>query len=137
MGEVCGCNMFMVCFDNRVSSQCHRTKFVMFNLQSTMDELPDASTPATQVLGVFFLPHDIGRAQRWTTDSFLQVIFNVCRYSWHTHGVYPFLTESDKQSLAIVSWNCWSETAERRSDDLFNLSPLAHEGQSQVVTLRA
>lgn len=68
------------------------------------DELPDVHTPATPVLGVNFLPFDLTRDQRLAVDLFLQVTFNTCRYTpAHRvmHGVYPFLAESDQQSLAI------------------------------------
>jgi hypothetical protein len=102
----------------------------MSNLQShdsscvgQPDELPDVHTPATLVLGVNFLPFDLTRAQRLAADLFLQVTFNTCRYTWHTHGVYPFLTESDKQSLAAWHGNnlrfaMWKESDMSESDSL-------------------
>ena len=107
------------------------------NLMSEMTEFPpdgvaDCGTRGQSTLQVCQLPFDPDRARTFVTVPLLISVFHICRYQWSERGVFVYLTFQEQTQVALVNWSAWNETSERRSDDLFNLSPAARNHAGMV-----
>ena len=100
----------------------------MSNLQPTMDDLPNVLFFCRLTLEELSAGQPISAGKSFSMSAGIAGTSTGCILS---------LLRLTCRALAIVDWNVWSGTAERRSNDLFNESSLAPEGQSQAVTLRA
>jgi hypothetical protein len=72
----------------------------------------------------------IGHIDRWAV---LFTVFIIYRYSWNEFGFFSFLTSDEQRQVAMVTWASWDEYADRESDNLFNLSPLAGNSPNHVT----
>ena len=115
----------------------HRPIQFHVNLMSEMTEFPpdgvaDCGTRGQGTLQVCQLPFDPDRARTFVTVPLLISVFHICRYQWSERGVFVYLTFQEQTQVALVNWSAWNETSERRSDDLFNLSPAARNHAGMV-----
>ena len=96
------------------------------------DGVADCGTRVQGTLQVCQLPFDSDRARTFVTVPLLISVFHICRYQWSERGVFVYLTFQEQTQVALVNWSAWNETSERRSDDLFNMSPAARNHAGMV-----
>ena len=93
------------------------------------DEIPDQQTEAQSVLQIRILPFHAERFGSLKTTPLFFLTYQLHRWQWNELGVCPFLTDNDRHRVACTCCGAYTEHIERRTDDSFNLSPLAVNGE--------
>ena len=93
------------------------------------DEVPLIEVRTQTALQQTLLPFEPERFALLHLHRSLQIIYIIHRYDWNVAGVYSFLRARDQDMLSLCCYATRREHVERRTDEIFFLSPTSACGQ--------
>ena len=97
------------------------------------DEIPLLDSRATSVMARPSFQFDLPRYRDLRTNLSLLILFHIHRWHWNERGVYSFLSNKDRETVATTCHAARREHLERLTDDETTLSPTHVNGETDRV----